>query len=384
MAERHLSRVNALVLLSSLQTGGAERVTVSFMRRVAALGGHAAVCTVTDRHDDYLADELAQSGIVRHDLGARRLADPRALLNLVRLRRRERIGLIHAHGQDACVLAAAAKAMTRVPVILTRHVLDEPSTNWRQRLRARAALTAFSLADRAVAVSAAAASRLAQLAAISRDKLTVIRNGIDLSAFDRPELPQTASSLRRTLGIGESDFVVLLPAVLRAGKGHDVLLRALPLILARVPTLKLVFAGAGERESELRALAAPFGESVLFFGQRDDMPELLRASDLVVLPSEAEALPTVLIEASASARPVVATRVGGTPEVVEHGRTGLLVPTNDPRELAEAVLTLCFDADMRCAFGEEGRRLARLRFDLDRQVDQTLALWDRIASEASA
>ncbi|HXF05576.1 MAG TPA: glycosyltransferase, partial [Blastocatellia bacterium] len=150
-----------LILLSSLATGGAERVTVSFLRRLQQRGMEALVCTVTARHDGPLAAELSSSGVRRYDLGARRLADPLAAWRLLRLLRRQPIALVHAHGQDASILGAAVRSLVGVPLIITRHVLDEPSVTWRQRLRARLALWAIRQADAVVAVSSAAADRLA-------------------------------------------------------------------------------------------------------------------------------------------------------------------------------------------------------------------------------
>jgi glycosyltransferase involved in cell wall biosynthesis len=166
--------LRALVLLSGLATGGAERVTVSFLRRLKALGIQAAVCTVTGRHDSRLAGEIRDADIVRHDLGARRLADPRAAVRLARLLWREQVDVVHAHGQDASILAAAVRPFARVPLVVTRHVLDEPSASWRQRLRARLACAAFRRADAVVAVSCAAADRLAELARLARTSIEVI------------------------------------------------------------------------------------------------------------------------------------------------------------------------------------------------------------------
>ena len=366
--------VRALVLLSGLATGGAERVTVAFARRLKAMSLPAAVCTVTARHDGALAAELAEAGVVRHDLGARRLADPRAPWRLARLLARERIGIVHAHGQDASIVAAAARSLSGFVLVVTRHVMEEPAATWRQRLRARLACAAFRRADAVVAVSDAAARKLAEIARIPLEAVRVLPNGIDVTAFDGAG-PELRAAARRELGLAPGDPLVLVPAVLRDGKGHDILLQAVPALLARVPSVRVVMAGGGERERELRESARPLGDAVRFLGPREDMRELLAACDVVALPSLTEALPTALMEAAAAGRPVVATRVGGVPEVVDDGRSGILVPARDPAALAHALAALLADPARARAYGEFARRRARERFGIELQVERTLALW---------
>jgi glycosyltransferase involved in cell wall biosynthesis len=372
--------IRPLVFISSLVTGGAERVTVSFVRSLSAMGMRVSVCTVTSRHDGALAGELTAAGVVRHDLGARRLADPRAPLRLARLLEEGQVNLIHAHGQDASILAAAIRPFSRARLVVTRHVLEEPAADARQRLRARLACASIRSADTAVAVSSAAAERLAALARLPREAIEVIPNGIDLERFDRSDEGEVRRRARQSLGIEPDQPVLLVPAVLRAGKGHEVLLDAVPLLRARVPSMRVLIAGGGELEAELRARAAPLGEAVRFLGPRDDMSELLAACDVVALPSLAEALPTALMEAAAAGRPAVATRVGGVPEVVEHARTGLLVPAHDARALGEAIATLLTNVSYANECGVAARRRAREGFGIDRQVERTLSVWSRLVA----
>lgn len=368
-----------LVLISGLATGGAERVTVGFLRRLAERGLRVPTCTVTRELDGPLAEELSGAGLTRHDLGARRLADPAALLRLLRLLERERYDLVHAHGQDAWILGAAGRALTGVPLVLTRHVLAEDGEGLRLRMRARCALLAARRADQLIAVSAATADRLAELTPLPRGRVRVIPNGIDLAPLDPPEPGRTRAAVRRSLGLDEHDSMILMPAVLRAGKGHETMLEALPLVRRRYPAARLVLAGSGEREGALRRRAGAAEGGVMFLGHRDDLPELLAACDLVAHPSWEEALPTALIEASAAGRAIVATGVGGTPEVVVNGRTGILVPPRDPGALADAIGGLLSEPERARRLGEAARRRARKRFSVDAQVDHTVALWRTVA-----
>jgi glycosyltransferase involved in cell wall biosynthesis len=364
-------------LLSSLAAGGAERVVVSLACRLAQRGYDTPVCTLTSRCDTHLAEELRDGGVIRYDLGARRLSDSRAVFRYLRLLSRSSIDVVHAHGQDAWILAALARRLTTVPLILTRHVLEEPAETWRQSLRRRCALEAVRWADSLVAPSSATAERLAELVGICASRIHVIPNGIDLDQFHYPSASR--EEIRRALGCAAHERLLLLPAVLRQGKGHEVLLEALPAIRRSVPHVRVIFAGGGDREAELRERAEPYGDSVIFLGHRSDLPDLLAACDLVVLPSYSEALPVALIEAAAAARPAVATRVGGTAAIVEHGVTGLLVPPGNPGALAEAVVAVLSDQQRLHAFGQAARIAARHRFSLDGHADRTLELWSNVA-----
>lgn len=373
-----------LVLISGLASGGAERITVSFLRHLQEQGEAVPLCTVTARHDGPLAEELALAGIVRFDLGARRLADPLAVARLLALVHRRGFDLVHAHGQDAAVLAHWARRLARFRLVITRHVMEEPMTGRRQRLRARAACAAIRRADAVVTVSHAIAQRLVELSGRPREAIHVIENGIELERFDI-SAPTVRQRVRESLGASPEDPLVLVPAALRDGKGHEILLRALPALRRRVPAVRVLFAGAGEREAALRKEARAVGDAVQFLGLRTDVPELMNGCDLVVLPSATrsdgtveEALPTVLIEAAAAGRAVVATRLSGIPEIVVDGRTGLLVPPGDPAALADAIATLLLDGARARAYGAAARRLARQRFAIESQITHTVALWRRV------
>ncbi len=370
--------MRALVLISGLATAGAERVTVNFLRRLHGTEHHVDVCTVTNRHDGPLAQELEYSGVARYDLGARSLADAGAFARLFGLLQCVRPDIIHAHGQDAAILASVARLVTSRPLVITRHVMDEPRKSLRDMLRARMTLWALGRADSVIAVSEATAARLTEIAGLPRSRIRVIPNGIELESFGALELEEFGSQLRKKLGFDSYNRVVLLPAALRNGKGHEVFFAALPRLLQHISSLRIIVAGSGDREFKLRECAKSFGDCVLFLGEYLKMPQLYRASDLVVLPSHSEALPTALIEAAASRRPVVATRVGGTAEVVDENRTGMLVRTDDPEALANAIIEMFKDPERLKTFGSAARIHAEEKFSIDLQVARTLKLWSEV------
>ena len=371
-----------LVLISSLAPGGAERVTVSCLRRMMHEGRPVPLCTVTSRGDGPLARELEGARVTRHDLGARRLADPAALLNLVRLLRREQYDLVHAHGQDASILATAASAFHPAPLVITRHVVTESRDGWREQFRARATDSAVRRAAALIAVSNAAAHALCHSLGVAEERVRVIPNGVELERFATDDAVRWRT--RKSLGLAAGDPMILVPAVLREGKGHDVILDALPRIRAGMPRARILMAGAGPLECSLRERARELGESVVFLGHRDDMPALMAAADLVVLASRNEALPTALIEAAAAGRAVVSTRVGGVEEVVVHGTTGILVPTGDPEAMAVAVIDLLLHEERARRLGDAARHRAVESFGIDAQVQRTWAVWEEVARRVAA
>ena len=158
--------------------------------------------------------------------------------------------------------------------------------------------------------------------------------------------------------------VVALVAALRPGKGHDAALAVWPRVTAAVPGARLLFVGAGSEETRLRGVVARKGLSdvVTFAGLREDVPRLLQGVDVVLLPSESEALPTALVEAAAAGRPAVATSVGGVGEVVVDGLTGLLVPPGDEVALDDALIGLLQDRYCRERMGRAARAHAEERF----------------------
>jgi glycosyltransferase involved in cell wall biosynthesis len=370
------------VVLSGLAPGGAESVTVSFLRRLKNAGRDVPLCTVTSRLDGPLAEDVRLAEVTRFDLGASRLADARALARLSALIRRKRFSVVHSHGQDATIVAALACAIHGIPLVVTRHVLEEQITGWRQRVRARGMTASLRRAHAVVAVSRATAVAL-KPTGIPPQRVRVIRNGIEL---ERYATCSTAAGdrIRAEWGFSTDDPLVLMPAVMRDGKGHDLVLDAMQRIIAQVPRARLLLAGTGPLEPRLRERARVYGASVVLLGHRTDVPELLNAADLVVLASQSEALPTVLMEAAAAGRPVVSTRVGGVDEVVVDRKTGYLVSPSDVAGLAGAVVALLRDRGLAEALGRAARAEAEARFSIDLQIQRTWELWREVAVRRAA
>ena len=199
--------------------------------------------------------------------------------------------------------------------------------------------------------------------------MITLYNGIDL---DRFASVATATRLngRQALGIPPDAPLLITVAVLRQPKGIQYLIEALPFILKVVPEARYLVVGSGDHEGALKELVKTLGltDRVIFSGARSDIPDLLATSDLFVLPTLGEALPTVLAEAMAAQKPIIASNVGGVLEMVEHGRNGLLTPPADPARLVEACLQLLQNPAQAQAMAHAGRQIVEQRFDIRKQA----------------
>ncbi|MCS7062172.1 MAG: glycosyltransferase family 4 protein [Anaerolineae bacterium] len=218
-------------------------------------------------------------------------------------------------------------------------------------------------ATRIIAVSRDNAEALTQLYGIHPARIEVIHNGVDLPVFDAAFIAQARADLRTELGIAPNDQIVLTLARLAPNKGHCYLIEAMPEVIRRFPNVHFVFAGAPDEQAALEQLAGALNvrDRLHLLGFRTDAPRLLAGSNVFALPSLGEGLPLSVIEALAAGLPVVATRVGGVPEVIRHGENGLLVPPADTSALRDALLTvLSLDEVMRARWQEAARQTASL------------------------
>jgi glycosyltransferase involved in cell wall biosynthesis len=236
--------------------------------------------------------------------------------------------------------------------------------------------------DRVIAVSQAARNFLVHGKGYPSVKVVVVPNGRDLSAFQ----PGThRESVRRELGLGPNAPVAGVIGRLETQKGHRYLVDAWPDVVAELPDARLLVVGDGSLREPLRWQAQERGvaDSVVFTGFRPDIPRVLDAMDVVALPSLYEGMPLTVIEAAAMARPVAATTVDGTPEVVRDGSTGLLVPPADPGALSHALLRLLGDPSTAREMGMAARAWALQCFDIRRQVETTAQVYRAAVADAA-
>jgi L-malate glycosyltransferase len=267
--------------------------------------------------------------------------------------RGRRIQILHSHKSKDHILALLLAKRLRIPhTVRTVHGLPEPTT-LKDRLVYAADRKTASRASRLIAVSANLRSCLSR--DIPTSKIDVIRNAIDLQ-----EVKSTLSKVdaKRRLGISAHSFVIGTAARLVPVKRLDLLLAATELVSQQVSTLAVVIAGEGRERRRLEAQISGrrFGEQVHLLGHRHDVYDVLRAIDLLLITSDHEGLPTVLLEAMALGIPVVSRRVGGIPEVIDNGVNGILVDSNGPEDIARASLRAWGDASLYADLSLAGRQ----------------------------
>jgi glycosyltransferase involved in cell wall biosynthesis len=300
-----------------------------------------------------LLTRAAGEGFAVHPVPMRGTWDVASVLVLAALLRSLRPEVVHWHAARAHAIGAMASLLDPAPVrVLSRRVVFPVRRSIGSRL-----LYALPV-DRIAAISMAVRDALVQSGVDAR-KIDVVPSGIEPSP--EPD-PMRRSELRRALGCGEGDVAAITVSALAPGKGHETLLRAAAVATEAAPGLKLWLAGAGPLKTRLEAEARALGlePSVQFLGFRTDIPSLLHAADFFCLATQSEGLGSSILEAMSAGLPVVATRVGGVPEIVEEGVTGILVPASHPGALATALARMAGDRGLRETMGARGREQGAL------------------------
>ncbi len=367
-----------LHLLTSCVFGGAEEHALSILTGISAHGFEPFLAAPA-KLIAAMEPELSAAGVKCLPLQFSSRLDLIAGARLLRFLRRESIALVHCHLFTASLQGAGVARMAGVGAVLeTCHGPEVWRTGKGLRGRFWVDRQVGRLVNMYIAVSHAAAHHLIATKGVPRSKVRVIHNGRDLDRFASMDAERRAAT-RAALGLGDEPACLTL-ARLDDQKGHRHLIDALAILAPRWPKLVALLAGEGPLEPALRAQCAALGlaDRVRFLGYRRDVPELLEAADLVVLPSLYEGLPLVAIEALAAGRPMVATEVDGTPEVVIHERTGLLAPPANPAALAAAIERLLGDPALGSRLASQGRKFVQENFALQRQIDQTAALYSEL------
>lgn len=318
-------------------------------------------------------DELESAGICVYNLRMRRkVPDPRALFRFCGTLRRLRPQIVHSYMFHANLLARIARITTSI------HTLISSARNFNEggRLRELAYRFTDPLADITTQVSEAAKQRYIQVGAVPPSKIVYIPNGVDTSRF-QPN-PTVRKVVRESLGYSDEIFVWLTVGRLEPQKNHRELIQAFREVVSEYPHARLLIVGQGPLHPVLEQQIAALGlcTHVRLLGIRRDIPVLLNAADAFVLPSLWEGMSNALLEAAATALPIVATNISGNPEVVLDGVSGYLVPPSEPAALKEAMCRLAdTPKEQRLEMGLAGRAHVVQNFELERVVDQWEALY---------
>jgi glycosyltransferase involved in cell wall biosynthesis len=375
-------RIDVLHVLPDLAVGGAERIAVELLRRTTdARFATGVACLGAPRHSP-LEAQLAADGIPVWFLDTPAGAGPRCVAQLHRLIRQCRPALLHTH-LHVMPYVIPTLAATRTPrCVHTVHNLARHETRGLTRLAQR---LAYRLGVTPVAISQAVRQSLR--ATYGLREVALIPNGIPVQAYAPTDAADDGARARVRAALELPADAVLFACFARLApqKNHAGLLESFAAGPARDPRAHLLLCGDGPLRDTLEAQARALGLTrVRFLGERHDVPALLAAADAVVLASHWEGSPLTVMEAMAAARPVVATAVGGVPELLHHRRTGLLVPPRSPRALAAAMRQLLDDPALRQRLGNAAAHVARERFDASLMARRYQTLYDHLLRPRNA
>jgi glycosyltransferase involved in cell wall biosynthesis len=349
--------VRVLHVLNTLQTGGAEHLVLNLARAIDRK--RFALAAVSLAGDGEIGEELRKLGVSTFVLERRQGLDASLVPKLVSLIRRERAEVVHTHNVAPWLYAGIAGRLAGAAVCHTEH-----SGLFREQRALRRAERALGLISKAVICDGDDVRRqLVDEQGLSPRNVVTILNGVDTSLYGRQ---CDVEAQRRALGIPPGVPVVGTVARLQPVKDQASLLAAFARVAAELPNAKLVLVGDGPVRAALESQSASpaLAGRVIFLGRRSDIPDILPTFDVFALPSLSEGLPLTLLEAMAAGLPCVATAVGAMPEAIVAERTGLLVPVGDVAALADTLLRLLRDPNLRREMGQAGQKRARELFDL--------------------
>ena len=264
-----------------------------------------------------------------------------------------------------------AQSVNDLPIFRSKPNFPFPMpSRYSIRTRLLRSLT-FNSLTRIIFVNKMTREAYIKLYRISRSRSITIYNGVDLGSFSN--LDYLRDQARKGLGASDDDVIVFAAGNLTVVKGYEYLIKAIYLLVRKGLSVKCFIAGQGELKSQLELLVRKLGieKSVSLLGYRSDIPLLLAASDIFCMPSINEALGYSLLEAMAAGIPVVASHVGGIPEVVSNGKEGILIPPRDANSLAEAIKQLVSNRELRTRMGKNGRMRVEKKFTLEKMLSET-------------
>lgn len=364
-------KIKVLEVVQSLGVGGLEKVAAILALKCDKERFEFIVCCLGPK--GAVALELEAAGIRVLSLDKESGFDLGLSRRIARLIKSEKVDILHTHNQRPQFYGALAAWLARVPAYIhTRHSKNEPD-NYKNMVLSR---FAGRFADKVVCVSDEVYRYESEKLRAPACKLTVVKNGIDTNRFIKD--PATGAAIKGLLGIGAGTKVVGTVGRLAKVKNQAMLIDAFAQLQKSVPDSRLVIVGGGplEQELKMRAGQSGAGGSIIFLGERKDIPALLGMLDVFVLSSLSEGSPVVLLEAMACGLPVVATRVGGIPELIKDEVSGLLVPSQDLAAMSAALSRLLTDEPLRGRISEANRKRAVEEFDVKRMCREYVGLYE--------
>lgn len=367
-----MQKTNILQIIATLDIGGAERQLVELVKRLDKNKYNVTVCCIT--RGGPMEENLKKLGIEYHLLHKRFKFDFTVIFKLTRLIRQKKIDLVHTWNFTANAWGRLCAWVAGVPIIIaSEHGTFSPVLK-RQILVDK---LLSKCTDKIITVSNNFKECIERIEKIPHEKIIAIHNGIDINEFGTSV---NNANLKNELKIDKECPVVGIVARLDPLKDHESFLRAAEYIIKKMPEVRFLIVGDGELRGKLESLAKEVGLSkkVIFTGFRRDITNILSIINVFVLCSISEALGIAVLEAMASSKPVVATNVGGIPEVVKDEETGILVPPGNPEALAESITRLLKNKEEARRIGLAGRRRVEKYFDIKLKVKKVEEIYDKL------
>lgn len=370
-----MKKVKVLHLVEDLRIGGLERVIADIAQGLDKQKFDVGVWCVARGGE--VAAELEEKGLDVKILGTFSCYNPCRIVRIAWLLKKSRADIVHTHGYFASVIGRSAAKIAGVPILI--HHMH--STYWEYGKKHIFFERFLSLlTQKVVCCSKAVEDFVTEHLKVNPSKTIVVYNGVDEEKFISTE----NSALKTTLGIQSTDPVVGTVSSLYHHKGHRYLLQAVPLVLSVFPSTKFLIVGDGPLRKKLEGQAKDLNIAahLVFTGRRKDIPGLLSVMDIFVLPScFREGLGISIIEAMASEKPVVATEIGGIPEVVADEETGYLVQPRNPDALAKAIVNLLQSPQRAKEMGRRGRTRFEERFTKRKMLSEVEHLYSSLMKQ---
>lgn len=360
-----MSLIHVAHIVHAFGIGGLENGIVNLINEMDSSRFRFSIFSFTPELDSL--DRITQKKVFFDVLYKREGNDWQLPFKLAQLFKKHRVDIVHTHGWSTYLEGLFAAKLAAVPMCIHGEHGIDLLDKWRRILAYKIFIY---ITDQILTVSDDLRNRFVKQYGLPSHKVKTIINGVNMQKFN-PDI-QARLKTRQNLGLSDQDIVIGTVGRLSFEKDYETLLRAVAMVILRIPNVRLLIIGDGDLRSALVTLSKQLGikNYVQFLGVRNDVPYLLNAMDIFALTSICEGMPNTILEAMCVKLPVVATNVGGMPEVVIDGRTGFLVQAKQPQEIAEALIKIITFPKLLNQIREAGYQRVKTYFSLERMVQK--------------